>query len=270
MPTLDSTGEFAFIDAIERIAGEPARNVVVGIGDDAAVVRTGPRTAISTDTLTEGVHFERDWLAPEALGRRAFRVAVSDLAAMGAGADYVLLSLTLVPSVPLRDACAIVRGLVRDARACQAQLIGGNVSRGRCLGLTVTVVGDAESRAVTRNGARPGHLIAVTGALGDAAAGVELLAAGRRRGGLIDAYRRPPLRIDIGRALVRRGLATAMIDVSDGLVQDLGHLCRASGTGARLDLEALPLSAALKRNRGRLRRHGGRRGLRVAFHACEP
>ncbi|RMF20943.1 MAG: thiamine-phosphate kinase [Deltaproteobacteria bacterium] len=249
MRTLASTGEFSFIDAIERIAGSGGGRVVVGIGDDAAVVRTGGRAAVSTDTLTEGVHFERDWLSPAALGRRAFRVAVSDLAAMGSGADYVLLSLTLAPSLPIGDARAIVRGLVRDASACGARLIGGNVSRGPLVALTVTVIGDARGRVVTRGGARPGELIAVTGTLGDASAGVELLAAGRRAGALVCAYRRPPLRLDLGQALARRGLATAMIDVSDGFAQDLGHLCRSSGCSARVDVEALPLSGALRKNR---------------------
>lgn len=261
-----SIGEFDFLDGVQRLVegrGSNARlgrGVTVGIGDDCAVVACSPRTLLTTDCQIEGVHFRRGWLTLRELGVRAFRVAVSDIAAMGGRPRYVLLSLEL--PVALRaggfdaeGARAIVRGVASEASREGASLVGGNVSAARDLGVTVTVVGESRRRAVLRSGARAGDLVFVTGSFGGAAAALRVL--GRARGpaalavaassAATLAYRRPPLRIEVGAELAERGLVRAMIDVSDGLVQDLGHLCERSNVTIRLDPRAVPLHPGARR-----------------------
>jgi thiamine-monophosphate kinase len=242
-------GEFELISAIEAlVAARPkSRGVRVGIGDDAAVLQTTSRSIVTTDALVEGVHFERHWLTPAQLGARAFRVASSDVAAMGGVARYVLLSLTIPEDMPIGDVRRCAEGLIADAEAASTSLVGGNISYGPVFSLTLTVVGAAGARVLTRSGARPGDSIVVTGTLGDAAAGVEQLLAGGRRSKLIDAYRRPPSRLAIAGRLARGSDVTAMLDLSDGLGRDLDHLCDSSGVSARVDLDAVPVSPSLRR-----------------------
>ncbi len=264
MATLRRLGEFPFIEAVAAVARGAGvrRGVKVGIGDDAAVVSASPDTLLTTDIMTEGVHFRREWLTPSALGRRAFRVAVSDIAAMGGRARFVLLSLSLPGDYEASAARALVRGLASDAAAVGAALVGGNVSAGPVASIGVTVIGEpscgtrrttgrSRSRVpggpVLRSGARVGDIVLVTGSLGDAAAGVSLLEAGKRRGRLIDAYRCPPLRLDVGAAFARTGAVHSMLDVSDGLLQDLSHIAHASAVSIRLDTDALPISRSLAR-----------------------
>jgi thiamine-monophosphate kinase len=240
-------GEFELISAInELVSDKPgARGVRIGIGDDAALLRTERETVVTTDALVEGVHFERDWLTPRRLGARAFRVANSDIAAMGAAPRYILLSLTIPADFPHRDVLACVSGLVDDALSSGASLVGGNVSSGSALSLTLTVLGVPGRRVIPRSGARRGDTVVVTGTLGDAAAGVEQLRGGSRRGSLIERYRQPPSRLSLGRRLARGKDVTAMLDLSDGLAADLGHICKASQVSARVELEDLPVSRAL-------------------------
>jgi thiamine-monophosphate kinase len=244
-----SVGEFELIEAVERlVAGaKTSRGVRIGIGDDAAYVRGSARELVTTDSLVEGVHFERDWLSPAALGRRAFRVAVSDIAAMGGRPRYALLSLGLPADYPLADVRRVAGGFIDDAGVVGTVLVGGNVSRGPVLSLSVTVIGRAVGRVLRRCNAHEGDAIVVTGTLGDAAAGVAQLRAGDRRGTLVEAYRSPPLRLEAGARLSRANDVTAMIDVSDGLAQDLGHICKASRVDARVDTALVPLSPALRR-----------------------
>ena len=191
---------------------------------------------------------------------RAFRVAVSDIAAMGGRPEYVLLSLE-IPVASKRSpfdseaAKAIVRGLAREASRCGASLVGGNVSAARDLGVNVTVVGQARRRAVLRSGARVGDLLFVTGSFGGAGAALRVLERARSGAALIAAavssttlaYRRPPLRVELGAQLAEAGLVHAMIDVSDGLIQDLGHLCERSKVTIRLDHRAVPLHPSARR-----------------------
>lgn len=254
-------GEFDFLDAVERMvegAGATARlgrGVRVGIGDDCAVVAGAPRTLLTTDCQIEGVHFRRGWLTARELGARAFRVAVSDIAAMGGRPRYVLLGLELpvgaAGSFDRAGAKAIVAGVASEARRCGASLVGGNVSGARYLGVTVTVIGEARRRAVLRSGARAGDLVFVTGSFGGAGAALRVLeharVAGERAAPAATlAYRCPPLRVEAGAALAERGLVHAMIDVSDGLVQDLGHLCERSQVTIRLDSRAVPLHPSVR------------------------
>jgi thiamine-monophosphate kinase len=253
MPRLSQVGEFGFIEEIARLAGAaPSRGASVGIGDDAAVVRCSAQTLLTTDTQREGVHFELDWLSARQLGRRAFRVAVSDIAAMGGEPRYVLLSLGAPARMDADWMRRMVAGLIADAGGCGAALVGGNMSADEKLSLVVTVVADASSRPVLRSAAKVGDQVWVTGPLGAASAGVELLGRGVRRHALLSVYRTPPLRVSLGRALASSGVASAMIDVSDGLVQDLGHLCLASEVSVRLDTDAVPVAAGVLRAAGDL------------------
>ena len=248
MATLASVGEFAFIDAIETMAsGASRRSVPVGIGDDAAVVNCGSATLLSVDSAVENVHFRREWISPRMLGRRAFRVAASDLSAMGGKSRFVLLSIGAPDSLEFAYARSMVSGLIADAEDAGAFLVGGNVAAARDLSLHVTVVGEATGPPILRSGAKAGDAIWVTGTPGDAAAGVELLQNGKTSGHLVSAYRTPPFRGNVTRRLASAGVVTSMIDVSDGFVQDTGHICEASSKRALVDLESVPVSSALRR-----------------------
>jgi thiamine-monophosphate kinase len=240
--------EFDLIEAFTRALPLRGEGVVVGVGDDAAVLRPAPGEDLvaTVDAVVEGVHFGRGFTA-EDVGWKALAVNLSDLAAMGARPLHALVALGLPPGTPQATVRGIAAGLGRCARAHRTAIVGGNVTRARELSVTVTVLGAVpEGRAVLREGARPGDLVAVTGTLGDAALG---LARGAPRA-LVLRQRRPTPRLAAGLALA--GLVRAAIDVSDGLAQDLGHLCRASGVGARIGLSDVPLSPAYRRMARRL------------------
>ena len=224
--------EFEIIDRITRIIGDAARAecVLVGPGDDAAIVSVAPgfELAVTTDTLVAGRHFPED--APgDLVGCRAMGVNLSDLAAMGAEPSFCVVSLT-VPEADIAWIEAYARGIAEYARRYGASIVGGNIARGP-LAVTVTAHGLVPAgERLLRSGARAGDTIFVSGALGVGYAARILDDPG--------FYRIEP-QIDLGRAL--RGTATAAIDVSDGLLADLEHVCRASGVGARLTLEDVPV-----------------------------
>ena len=231
-------------------------DVIVGIGDDAAVLRPPPgrELVVTTDILIEGVHF-LPGADPAALGHKALAVNLSDLAAMGAEPAWFLLNLTLPRADAdwLRGFCA---GLYTLARRYNMQLVGGNTARGS-LAIAVEAHGFVSAgRALTRGGARPGDGVYVTGSLGDA--GLALAHRLKRRelsareaAAIADRLDRPEPRVEEGMAL--RGIATSAVDISDGLIADLGHILEASGVGARVVLEDIPLSATY---RARLREIG--------------
>jgi thiamine-monophosphate kinase len=240
---LRDVGEHGWIARlVPRLAA--GSGVLVGAGDDASVVRPGRgRLLLTTDALVEGVHFRAGWASPSALGRRLFAAATSDVAAMGGVPRWALLALEAPASTPAATLDGVVAGFAAAARRAGASLVGGNLAAGRHLALTATIVGEAAGRFVTRAGARPGDLLCVTGTLGGAGLAVRALRNGRRVRLPV-----PPLRVRAGVVLAR--VASAMIDVSDGLVQDLGHLCRASGMGAELDLLRVPVAPACRRALG--------------------
>lgn len=235
--------EFDLIASI-RARAATRGDVVLGIGDDAALLRvpTGRLLAVATDTLNIGVHFPEDTL-PDAVGWKALAVNLSDLAAMGATPAWCTLSLSL----PEGDALWVERfldGFLALARDHDVALVGGDTTRGP-MSVCVTVHGVVEEgRALRRDGARVGDDLWISGTLGDAAAALSQWRAGGAAEPFLRArLDRPTPRIALGAALA--GIATACIDVSDGLLADLGHLCIASGVGAEVRLDALPASPAL-------------------------
>ncbi|HSG89049.1 MAG TPA: thiamine-phosphate kinase [Pseudomonadales bacterium] len=245
--------EFDLIDVIlaeqapATDAAPSGDRLVVGPGDDAAVLNSGPDRdwVLSTDTLVAGRHFP-EGLHAGLVGRRALAVNLSDLAAMGADPGAFLVALTH-PQLDADWARAFARGLAKTAEGTGAHLAGGNLARGP-LSVTVTVTGSVPAgAALLRSGARPGDLLYVSGRIGDGHAGLRLLEQEPERLAGLDpdavpealaAYLTPQPRVALGRALRER--ASACVDVSDGLMADLTHLCRASGVGARVLLERVP------------------------------
>jgi thiamine-monophosphate kinase len=251
-------GEFDLLARMRARLPQAGPQVRLGSGDDAAIVLPGGVTATSVDALVDGVHFRREWSSLEQIGAKALAVALSDLAAMGAepGEAYVVLG---VPADVGEDDCLeLLDGLTRVAERTGTTLAGGDLTRAPALTLAVTVVGHAErpEDLVTRSGARSDDVLVVTGTLGGAAAGLQLLerpsaseidhtGEGSISDALISGQLEPRPRLEEGRALARAG-ASAMIDLSDGLGGDARHLAEASGVGLRIDAAALPLAPGLR------------------------
>ena len=249
--------EFELIRRHFHRLGHGAVRPVVPNGDDAAVFQPAPgcQVVVCCDTLIEGVHFSRD-TAPGDIGWKSLAVNLSDLAAMGADPVGFLLALSL-PSVDAQWVEALAAGLRQLADESRCPLLGGDTTRGP-LSLTVTAIGSVpEGQAITRDGAQPGDRILLSGPIGDAAAALAM------PDGPADLHRRllrPQPRLSLGSRL--RGVATAAIDLSDGLAADLGHVLDASGCGARIEAVRLPMSAALNgcataEQRLRWQLHGG-------------
>jgi thiamine-monophosphate kinase len=249
-------GEFELLERIREKLPRTGPRLRLGSGDDAAIVVPGGATATSVDALVDGVHFRRSWSSLEQIGRKALAAALSDLAAMGAepGEAYIVLG---VPSDLDEDGCLeLIDGIAAIATETGTSLAGGDVTRAPVLTLAVTVVGHAPEpeRLVARAGAGAGDVLVVTGELGGAAAGLLLLERAEHarssfephgdtnddRARLLARQLEPRPRLAAGRALADAG-AKAMIDLSDGLGGDAGHLAAASGVGLRIDAAALPI-----------------------------
>lgn len=235
------------------------REVTVGIGDDAAVVRAGGDGAwvFTTDLLAEHIHFTRTTTPFLDLGYKSGAANLSDLAAMGASPRYLLIDLALPLTLSRAQVLAFYRGLSAVCRPHQVCVIGGDTSASRSdLFIAVTAIGRMDAApAIQRSGARVGDLVYVSGTLGDSLAGLTLLQGADRRTTalshsarrfLLARHRRPTPRIALGLALARHRLATAMLDISDGLSGDLPHLCMRSHVGVELDATAIPTSAPLQ------------------------
>ncbi|MDV6317537.1 thiamine-phosphate kinase [Chromohalobacter sp. HP20-39] len=236
---------FATPDNTSSMAG-----ITLGPGDDCALLSpaAGTELAMSVDTSVVDVHFPGD-APPEAIGHRALAVALSDLAAMGARPRGCLMALTLSHAEPVWLE-RFAHGFRDLAWRTSTPLVGGDVTRGT-LSIAVTVIGDVPvGQALRRSGAAPGERLAVTGALGGGHGGLRMWQAGGHdlEDPLLAAYLMPVPQLEAGQAL--RGLASAALDVSDGLLADLGHLCHASGVGASLDPACIPLAPTLEMTLG--------------------
>jgi thiamine-monophosphate kinase len=244
-----AAGEFTFIDLF--LSHFPRARVPVGPGDDCAVLAPSRRAqCITTDAVVEDVHFKRAWFSPEDIGHKALAVNLSDLASMGAVPRWFVCALALPRDFPRRELAGLARGMSALAREYGISLVGGNITSARELSITLTAAGDLPpgTAPLTRAGGRPGDMLYVSGTLGDARLGLQHLQAGRRRSAAILRQKRPVPRVALGRLASR--FASAGLDLSDGLAQDLGHLCAASRVGAELELEHLPLSRAVRASLG--------------------
>jgi thiamine-monophosphate kinase len=217
----------------------------LGIGDDASAVRSGNSfQLISTDLLVEDVHFRLHDVSAEGLAEKALAVNVSDIAAMGGHAQYFYLCLGFPDRLPPAFRRRFFSGLARAGRKWRVQLAGGDYSRASKLVIAITIVG-VSSRPLRRSGARPGDLIGVTGPTGESALGLQLLLKGERRSPFIRRHQYPRPRCAQGLQL--SAYAHAMIDISDGLLLDLSRVLRASGAGAEIDYEKLPVSPLFRK-----------------------
>ena len=271
--SLREIGEFGLIRKIQDAFPSVDPSVLIGIGDDAAVVSPsrGKILLMTTDTLKEGIHFSSSFKDPYSVGWKALAVSLSDIAAMGGIPRFLLLSLSLPRNFPLEQIDLLLQGIRKILLPHHLSLIGGNISgSAKGLGVDTVLIGEVEpGRLLRRSGASLDDLIYVTGTLGDAAAGLELLRKGagptlsaprsqalnsRFIRHLTERHLRPVPRLKEGRFLSLHRLATAAIDISDGLLQDLSHICSQSRVGARIDGRSIPLSSALRKTAPRLRK----------------
>ncbi len=247
--SLGALGEFGLIAEVTARLTQ-GRGVVVGPGDDAAVVATPDnRVVITTDLLVEGRHFRRDWSSATDVGHKAAAQSLADVAAMGARPTALVVGLGAPPEVQVSWAVEMADGVQAECGPLRVSVVGGDVVASDQITLAVTALGDLEGRApILRGGAKVGDVVAYTGRLGWAAAGMAILQRGFRSPKvLVDAHRRPEPPYAMGPRAAAAG-ARAMCDVSDGLLQDLGHVAKASGVGIDLSLTAFsiaePMAAA--------------------------
>jgi thiamine-monophosphate kinase len=255
-------GEFELIDLLAKMVKDGGADrlgedrPIIGIGDDAAAWRGDDSIQLATvDTLVQNVHFSLKTATWQELGWKSLAINLSDIAAMGGVPKYALVALALPAETRVEDVMKIYEGMISAARQYGLAIVGGNISRAPEISITITVLGSCpENKILRRNTAVPGDIIAVTGNLGSAAAGQEMLArklklAPKATQFLREAFLHPVPRIAEGQLLVKHGIITA-IDISDGLLADLQHICEASRVSARVDVSLLPVHEIVKTNLG--------------------
>lgn len=244
-------GEFGLIERVRRIVTVDRADIVAGIGDDVAVLDAGCEELLlaTVDCQIDGVHFLRKEASAVQIGRRALAINLSDIAAMGGRPEHALVSLALPADTEVEWVEDLYRGLREEADHSGTAIIGGNVARSPGeLQLHVTVLGRVpRDRVLLRSGARAGDRVLVTGAIGESAAGLQLLldrsidVSPADRDRLLSRYRTPTPRLPEGQAIAALRVATAMLDISDGFSSDVGHICEESAVGVRIDAARLPI-----------------------------
>jgi thiamine-monophosphate kinase len=244
--TLSDVGEFGLIEALASKFPQ-GDDVLLGPGDDAALVSfPGGRVVVSTDLLVDGRHFRRDWASALDIGRRAVAQNLSDINAMGGRATALTVGLAAPPDLPAAWALELAEGIAEEAGLVGASVVGGDVTRADEVMIAITALGVVAGEPVRRSGARPGDVVAIAGRQGWAAAGLAVLARGFRSPRvLVEAYRRPEPPYTQGAVAAQAG-ATAMIDVSDGLLADVGHIAESSGVAVDVDAGAFEVAEPLR------------------------
>ena len=258
-------GEFGLINLLAKMADSARNNqevswqqLIIGIWDDAAAWRSDAAIKLATtDSLIQDIHFSPGAISWEDLGWKAMAINLSDIAAMGSLPRYALVSLALPGHTEVADVTALYQGMIELAERFETAIIGGNISQSHLVTISITVLGstqDQEKAILTRSAARPGDKIAVTGELGAAAAGVSMHNSRQQfspeaAACFKKALRRPCPRIAEGQLLVAHGVKTA-IDISDGLMRDLGHICQASQVGARIEIDCVSIQPEVRANFG--------------------
>ena len=268
-------GEFGLIDLLAKMANAPRdvrlaswRQLLIGIGDDAAAWQGDASIQLATtDSFIQDVHFPSGLASWNELGWKAMAVNLSDIAAMGGLPRYALVSLALPDNTEVDDVTALYTGMLDLAQQWGVAIIGGNISRAPLVTITITVLGNSPKKQIlTRATARPGELVAVTGYLGTAAAGLEMLTKGLKFDSQASAcfrqaFLHPYPRIAEGQMLVEQGVKTT-IDLSDGLISDLNQICKSSQVSARVEVERVPIEPTVKT-------HFGERALELALSGGE-
>jgi thiamine-monophosphate kinase len=245
-------GEFGLIELIAKTVGKCSRSdLVLGIGDDTAAWRTEKSVQLATtDILIQDVHFTLNIATWRELGWKALAVNISDIAAMGGTPSFALVSLGLPPETEVNNVIELYHGMKELAKKFNVDIVGGNISRAPVVILDVSLIGKASGDLLTRSAAAPGDQIAVTGYLGQSAAWLRMLKSGlkfdrKTTAFLREAHLRPQPRVAEGQILVQHGVRAA-IDLSDGLISDLTHICKASRVGAKVWIDKLPIHELLK------------------------
>jgi thiamine-monophosphate kinase len=254
-------GEFGLIDLLAKMIADSGINksapdLILGIGDDAAAWRGDKSIQLATvDSMVQDIHFSLETTTWQELGWKSLAINLSDIAAMGGVPRYALVNLALPEDTEVENISKLYQGMIELARQFTVAIAGGNISRSPQVAITITVLGGSmNDKILTRSAARPGDTVAVTGYLGSAAAGLEMLKKKLRFRSkdsqyLREAFLHPIPRIAEGQMLVKHGITNA-IDISDGLLSDLRHICEASRVGARVDVNCLPIHAAVKASFG--------------------